>query len=154
MAVSVQSAWIDAEHVIFDAIVAHMQDVRGASAYLGDLPPGLVDCWALTTGGGAADQTWGGCFGTLIVDGEITGRWQDREDAQRFGGRLFELLQANKNFNQIRNVQWFRFAGGGMPRVFNDTFIPANQPTTSQKAYKCTSFMAAFQMVYNTSKEY
>ena len=107
----------------------------------------------MTTGGGAADSTWGkGCFGTLVMDGAITGRWLERPKAQRFAMQVVELLNKTENFYHIGNVQWFRMSAGGLPNTIMGAFVPYGGE--KNLAVTCWDLTIPVELIFNTYTEY
>ena len=146
------TAWRDAEKLVFDRICTKTKTKLGKDAFRGRLPPGVFNAWALWSGGGPGEQTRGGCFGTLIVNAVIEARYMTRDDAMDFCGTVEVLLNETTNFYHIKNVQWFRLAPGGMPRVEDAAFTPSNGKP--ERLLLCYEASIGCELIYNTSTEY
>ena len=154
MAVDFTEAWQIAERTVFDRIVERTGATEGASAFCSDLlPPGILNAFSFATGGGSARHTWagGGMWCSLRVGGALTGRYHTRAQAQLLAGQIMDLMRETSNFNEVRNIQWFRMAEGGMPVVAVDTFQVARSNAPPKLCHMLTM---GFELVYNTSHVY
>jgi len=154
MAGNPHTAWADAERFVFQRLMTDTGTKEGQSAFLTDaLPDNRYWCWRLNTGGGSARSTWSGCFGSLIMGGEIEGRFKTRAEAQEFAQIVMTTLSATDNFNRKpgSNLQWFRMDDGGMPTVEQSTFVPAN---SKGQELTCYIVRIGVQMVYNLKTTY
>lgn len=145
-------SWTNAERVVFQKLMDRTKTVEHKSAFLGDLPAGLIQVWAFNSGGGRADNTWGGCFSGLILNATIDGRFKTRASGQAFAMDVLAELKATTNMKHIQNIQWFRLASNGMPQVTPDVFVPANQRVPN--AARCWMLHIDCELIFNLEAEY
>ena len=77
-------AWQEAERVIFDALLrgAAHRFIEGKNAYLTRFPERFVNAWALMLSGGMIPNA-NAAMKSVKFNGEIMGRYLEKDDAQR-----------------------------------------------------------------------
>jgi len=143
-------SWSQTEEVIFTHLVEAISLQSGKLT--NDLPPGVLNCWVFSTGGGSARHTWGGngCFTSLRTTGQLQARTQSRAAGRKVAGEIIHMLKVKKNMHLIKNIQWFRIGEAGMPDIEETTFQPANNRDGLKK---CHILRMSFDVVYNTVTE-
>lgn len=102
------NGWTKAEDEVFKGLLSATGGRRGVNAFIGAFPNETVNVWALDTGGGIAEMARLDCYGSEVLNADITGVFTEREAAQEFVGRVKKRLSDNNNFAGIGNLQWFR----------------------------------------------
>ena len=153
--VSIETAWGVAEKTVYDLLQTFTDGKDGQTAFRGGLLPFHCNAWSLSTGGGDGEQTHSLCFGSLIMDAVIFGRYQEYDAGQAFAGKVLKMFLETSNVKQRVNVQWFRMASSGMPRIVPNVFIPAQQYGAATPVQReCFEVEFRCQMVFNSTEVY
>ena len=142
---TLENAWPTAEKICYDKMVTATAAKDGETAFLGMLPDGAFNSWGFWSGEGRADLTWGQNFNNFVGVGNLLGRYQKRADAQSAAGKITNMLKTTQNVANVGNVQWFRFADGGMPTVVDDLWA-----VSEAKAILVWRLNITFEMVYHS----
>jgi hypothetical protein len=89
------------------------------------------------------------------MDAVIFGRFQEYDEGQAFAGKVLKMFLETSNVKHRGNVQWFRMAGNGMPRIVPNVFVPAQQYGKSNPVQReCFEVEFRCQMVFNSTEVY
>lgn len=106
------NAWYNAEQRCFKHLVLAVKGRIGRNCFLGKLPAGVVNCWALFTGGGGGESKVTpaarpcNCW---RINGRIEGVFVERRSAQRVAGLIRNALPADEGTDGLTGIQLLRW---------------------------------------------
>lgn len=88
----------------------------GRNAFLGEIPPGRYDCFAMLLTGGTSEQIWNTTVASLNLQGLILGLYSDRAKALA----VIEMMFASHPIERLENIMIWRIEGN--PTLRTDPF--------------------------------
>ena len=113
------NSWTRAERAAYDRLVAATKSQDGKDAYLGFLPPGGINVWALTSGasGGNEQTLWAPEITTLHLQADAECHYAVREAAQAWTMAILQALPyGNSTLADPGNLVTARVRLEGMPQ--------------------------------------
>ena len=107
-----ENAWANAEGRCFKHLIKATKARNGRNAFLGKLPVGVVNCWALFTGGGGGEAKVTpaarpcNCW---RINGRVEGVFVSRTNAQRVAGLVRAALPADQTTDGLTGIQLIRW---------------------------------------------
>lgn len=112
-----EDSWTLAENTVYAALVAASSaNPKGKkqNAFIGYLPAGGYNMWALIIGGGgSAAHTWNTRAARCWMDATIEGIYATRATAQQISLKLISAMPIKHS----QNVEIFRMKSNGMPSI-------------------------------------
>lgn len=139
------SSWALAEQTVYRRMLAATASQDKKSAFLGYLPPYMVNVWAFNTGpdGGNAQTLWTDIIVSVHVQASLVCRFIERSAAQTW---VMNCVGAMAGCAGLRNVQAFRVRLGGFPRPEVDVIEQPN----SEKKIAVFQAEIGCELVFNT----
>ena len=113
------NSWTNAEAAAYSCLTQATGTVDGKGAYLGYLPAGMADVWAMTSGaGGGNEQTlWATELGTVHMLAEVECHYRVREAAQAWSMAILRATPyGNTKLADPGNLVTVRIRQGGIPQ--------------------------------------